>query len=223
MIHREREPPQQQFETRDVHELRLRLHRFPTAGEVVAERQRLETLRARDRYIAQYGYSDVSDASDASDDERGRARDRYVAQYGYSDVSDASDASDDEREPPTPERDPRAYPTVNVFGMDVATRDIHPTITVPDPASPTPATVAHQRPQAEADALAVIATAYASDLRMMITDSPRYLTTSKANQWRLIMHLAMHLKTSAGVCKRVQLSLSPHILALRRGSAMHIH
>jgi hypothetical protein len=41
--------------------------------------------------------------------------------------------------------------------------------------------------------------------RMMMTDSPRYLATSKISQRRPIMHLAMHLKTIAGVCKRLQM------------------
>jgi hypothetical protein len=75
-------------ESHDVFELRMRLRRVPTAGEITAERQRLEALRARGRYIRRFGFSPVSDDDD-----------------GFSPLS-----GDEQDPPPTPDYAPGHAP-----------------------------------------------------------------------------------------------------------------
>jgi hypothetical protein len=123
--HREREPPQQVYETRVLYELRRRLYRdghgvrFPTPAEIAENDRRLErvandrTLNARDRYIAQYEHSPShSHASDVSDDELEPLTPEESLTPEHAPAMQA-----DPVVPPTPQRDRRDYPTVNLYRM----------------------------------------------------------------------------------------------------------
>jgi hypothetical protein len=93
----------------------VNLGREPT----LAEFDEILKCRAETMFTNEWGYEPLSPnpspvvVTDSDDDQD----------------SDASEASDNERAALTPEQ---AYPTINIYGMDVPTNDIHPTITLPD-------------------------------------------------------------------------------------------